>query len=159
MDQLGIIQLFLIAKYRRSYFQTSPSEVFDFFSHIMGLWERPGGDDAELHFSRQPRHWSAICLGRTDWAQRSPNRLDLQQLTSFAFHQKGDETAAEDRRVLMRRKNVLTGNCFKTIQYLCCWSWHWWPTDPGGLISSFSSSRIVHRAALVWDIALFCVLL
>lgn len=157
MDQLGVTQLFLIAKV---YVKLFPNIFFRrlwFFNHITGLGERPSGADAGLHSSRRPRHWPVTCLGQTDRAQRSPAGLDLQQLTSFGFHQEGDETAAEDGRVLMHRTHFLTGNCFKTIQYLCCWSSHWRPTERGFLISSFST-RIVHRAALIRDLALFCVL-
>lgn len=155
MDQLGIIQLFLTAKYMRSYFQTPSAKAFEFFNHIMGLWERPRGADAELHFLGQSGHWAAVCLGRMEWAHCSPARLDLHQFTSFAFHQKGDETAAEDRRLLTHRRNVLTSNCFKTIQYLRCWSWHCCTTDLGVLISSFSS-HTVPRSAIVRGITLVC---
>lgn len=59
-----MIQLFLIAKCMRDYFQASLSEAFEFFNHIMSLWERPRGAEAKLHFSGQPRYWSAICVGR-----------------------------------------------------------------------------------------------
>lgn len=154
MDQLGIVQLFLIAKYMRSYFQTSSLEVFDF---LITSWVCGKGREELMQncISRGnlgaglPSAWGRL----TEHSAVLPGWI----FSNFAFHQEGDETAAEDGRVLMHRRHFLTGNCFKTIQYLCCWSWHWWPRDSGFLTSSFSS-RIVHRAGLVQDIALLYVL-
>lgn len=156
MDQLGIIQLFLIAKYMWSYFQTSSSEVFDFL--ITSLVCGKGREELMQNCISQGNLGTGLPSARgtlTEHIAVLPARIFSSLLPLPSIRR--DETAAEDGIVLMHGRNFLTGNCFKTIQYLCCWSWHWQPTDTGVLISSFAL-RIVHRAALVRDITLFCVL-
>lgn len=122
----------VVAKYMRNYFQTSNSEVLDFFNYIMGLCERPRRADAELHFLGQPRHCSAICLGKTGWAQSSPARLNLQQVTSFAFPQKGMRQQLKMGEYPCTEVLSLS-IALKTIQYLCSRSQHCQPTDAGFL--------------------------
>lgn len=122
MDHLGIIQLFLIAKYMRSYFQTYSSKFFDFFffNNIMVLWERLRGADAELHPLGHPRHWSAICLGKTEHSAVLPgwissNLLPWPPIRKGMRQQLKTEEYSEKHKI-----HFLIGNCFKTIQYLCC---------------------------------------
>lgn len=129
--------------------------LISFFNHIISLWERPRGAEAKLHFSAQPRCWSAICLGRLTKHSAVLPSCTFSNFYFLCLPSERRWSGAEEGKVLMHRRNfshwqLLRDHSVYVLSNLAL------AAHKRVLISSFSLC-IVHRASLVRAIALFSV--
>lgn len=101
MDQMGMIQLFLIAKGMRDYFQTSQSEGFDFFFFLITSWAcGKGQGELKQNCISQHNLGTGLPSAWEDWLStvQSCQAGSSATFTSFASRLKGDDQQLEKEK-------------------------------------------------------------